>query len=257
MNESEEANRMDCGEFEEVVHDLDRPGTQGLELRETALIHAESCGQCGRLMTEAESLDYSLQTLAAHDIGLQAPPRIEASLIREFRLRKAASSRRRMQWGMAALGTAAAALLTLGISLRHSEALGTKPQLASSLSGEVGAKVSGTSSEAIEVAENQSKDSENVTENATAFVSLPYATDPETLEGGSVVRVLLSRPALASLGLPVANMGATEQIPADIVLSEDGAPQAIRLVSQAQADYSMEPVTASLASWGGTNEPQR
>lgn len=261
MNESEEVNRMDCGKFEEVVHDLDRPGTRGLELRETALVHAESCGRCARLMTEAESLDFSLQTLAVHDASLQAPPRVEASLMREFHLRKAASSRRRMQWRMAALGAAAAVLLALGISLRHSGTSDAKTQIANSVSSsesaEVGTKVSGTSPGAVEVAENQSADSEAAAENATAFVSLPYATDPETLEGGSVVRVLLSRSALASLGLPVANMGVTEQIPADIVLSEDGAPQAIRLVSQAQADYSMEPVTASLASWGGTNEPQR
>ena len=136
-----------------------------------------------------------------------------------------------------------AVLLALGISLRHDGTSGANTKLAS----DVSTKVTATPSEGIEVAENQSND----TENATAFVSLPYATDPETLEGGAVVRVLLSRSALASLGLPVANMEATEQIPADIVLSEDGAPQAIRLVSQAQVDYS---VTASL---GGTNESQR
>ena len=73
-------------------------------------------------------------------------------------------------------------------------------------------------------------------EYATAFVPLPYADDPTAVDGGTVVRVILSRPALASLGLPVADMGATDQIPADLVLSEDGSPQAIRLVSQSQID---------------------
>jgi hypothetical protein len=241
MNEREEVNRMDCGQFEEVVHDLDRPGTPGLAMRETALGHAEACSRCARLMTEAESLDFSLQSLAVRDASSHAPPHIESSLIREFRRQKAASSRRRMQWGMAALGTVAAVLLALGISLRHAGTPAANTRLASGVSAEV----AGTSPEGIEVAENQSNDSEN----ATAFVSLPYATDPETLEGGAVVRVLLSRSALASLGLPVANMEATEQIPADIVLSEDGAPQSIRLVSQAQVDYSVA------ASLGGTNEP--
>jgi len=45
--------------------------------------------------------------------------------------------------------------------------------------------------------------------------------------------VVLSRAALASLGVPVVDVSAGEQIPADIVLSEDGAPQAVRLVSEA------------------------
>jgi hypothetical protein len=84
----------------------------------------------------------------------------------------------------------------------------------------------------VEVAENRLPDSPD----ETAFVSLPYAADPATLENGAVVRVVLSRSALASLGLPVADVGVTEQVPADIVLSEDGAPQAIRLVAQADLD---------------------
>ena len=45
---------MDCAQFEEVIHDLDRPGAQALALREAALNHAEFCGHCARLMTEAE-----------------------------------------------------------------------------------------------------------------------------------------------------------------------------------------------------------
>ena len=67
------------------------------------------------------------------------------------------------------------------------------------------------------------------------FVSLPYADDPATLEGGAVVRVVLSGSALASLGMPVPDLELTDQIPADILLSEDGAPQAVRLVSQLDA----------------------
>jgi hypothetical protein len=73
-------------------------------------------------------------------------------------------------------------------------------------------------------------------EYATSFVSLPYADDPATLDGATVVRVMVSRSMLASFGMPVAELGATERIPADIALSEDGVPQAIRLVADANAD---------------------
>ena len=42
--------------------------------------------------------------------------------------------------------------------------------------------------------------------------------------------------SLFPLGLPVTDVGSMDRIPADIVLSEDGVPQAIRLVSQATID---------------------
>ncbi|MFZ3201561.1 MAG: hypothetical protein WA175_10475, partial [Candidatus Acidiferrales bacterium] len=78
--------------------------------------------------------------------------------------------------------------------------------------------------------------SQDDSEYATAFVSLPYADDSAMADGGTVVRVVLSRSALASLGVPVADAGNTNPIPADIVVSEDGTPQAIRLVSQASVN---------------------
>jgi hypothetical protein len=226
MNENEEVTSMDCSQFEEVLHDLDRPGTRGLALREVALVHAESCSRCAQLMTDAESLDFSLQTIALREAHLEAPPRIEAHLLKEFRVHNAAASRRRMQRRLAALGVAAAILLALGVSLRHGSVFHGKSTPETSANG------AATIVSPVEVAENQLPDSPD----ETAFVSLPYAADPATLENGAVVRVVLSRSALASLGLPVADVSATEQVPADIVLSEDGAPQAIRLVAQANLD---------------------
>jgi hypothetical protein len=52
------------------------------------------------------------------------------------------------------------------------------------------------------------------------------------VEDDAVVRVVLSRSALASLGLPVAETDGGETVSADLRVSEDGTPQAIRLVSQ-------------------------
>jgi hypothetical protein len=230
MNEStmNEVPRMDCSQFEEVLHDLDRPGTRGLALREVALAHAEWCSHCAQLMTDAESLDFSLQMMATRDAHLQAPPRIEAALLREFRQQIAAASGRKMRGLLAGLGAAAAILLALGLSLRHGSISGTRP---TSGTGTNRAAVT-TQTVTVEVAEQRLSDSAD----STSFVSLPYAADPATLEQGTVVRVVLSRSALASLGLPVTDVGAAGQVPADIVLSEDGAPQAIRLVSQASLE---------------------
>lgn len=234
---------MDCFQFEELFHDLDRPGTEGFAAREAALAHAESCSRCGQLLTQAESLDLALRALSARENGEQAPLRLEKVLRDEFRRGKGALSRRKVRWQIAALGTAAAVLLALGLSLRHrgvqTGGSGGSQQNASAvgvgnMSSPTVADSSAADSNGQEDAAPESRTIDS--ESATAFVPLPYADDSMSTEGVAIVRVVLSRPALASLGLPVTDMGATDHIPADIIVSEDGAPQAIRLVSQSNLD---------------------
>jgi hypothetical protein len=232
-----EVSFMDCVQFEEIVHDLERPETEGFALRDSALAHAESCSHCARLMTDAESLDAALRELIRHDAGQRVSARVGIALMEEFRRRKAASSRRRMRWQIAALGAAAAVTLALGISLHHWIAPNPYITPVTNVGGNTlpspVARPSATSTYAQDQDfESQAGDSEY----ATAFVPLPYADDPTAIDGGTVVRVILSRPALASLGVPVTDPGATDQVPADLLLSEDGSPQAIRLVSQTQVD---------------------
>lgn len=233
MNEHEKLLPMNCSQFEAALDDLDRAGMPAMMLREAALEHAETCGRCAQRMNDTEALDFAFHQIAAHDGNLVAPPRVEAALLHEFRAQRAAQSRAKGNWRMAALATAAAVLLVLGFSLRHLSLHGSggnlfghegQPALnanAQDQGGEAG------SANTTEIAENVSTDSQD----ATGFVSLPYATDPGTLQDGTVVRVELTRAALASMGMPVADAGSLDRIPADIILSEDGAPQAIRFVS--------------------------
>ena len=229
---------MDCAEFEEIVHDLDRPGTRGLEMRERALVHAESCGRCAALVTESEALDFGLHALALQDSEQKASPGVEGVLLREFRRQKVQAAPRMIRWQFAAVGVAAVALLTLGITLRHQSKTNlpdaTSSPTASTVSPVPVVPTAGPSDPNLKsnpvapTVASQSDDSEY----ATAFVPLPYADDLTSMDGGAVVRVMLSRSALTSLGLPEAEMGGAERIPADLVVSDDGTPQAIRLVSQ-------------------------
>ena len=78
----------------------------------------------------------------------------------------------------------------------------------------------------------QAADSTDENEFAEDFTPLPYADDPSMMEGGSIVRVILSRSALASFGVSLSGAENREQIPADLVVSADGTPEAIRLVAQ-------------------------
>lgn len=238
-------NHMDCAQFEGIVDELDRPGTRGAQLREIALNHAESCVRCAVLLSETESLDFALVKLAFESERIVVPSRVEAALLQEFRRTKAVSANRRVQRRIAAIGVAAALFLTLGLSLRHRAVTSTTEGVtqtdtnvpASRSNGEGNAIATGSrpktqgqpdvSPETAAVA-----DDSDGTEVAQEFTPLPYADDQSMQEGGAVVRVILSRAALASFGMPVTDAGNWEQIPADLVVSSDGTPEAIRLVSQ-------------------------
>lgn len=232
---------MDCARFDEVVHDLDRPGTDAA-LRESALAHAELCARCARIVTEVESLDLALRAVATEETEQQAPPAMEAALLRAFRREKAASSPHATRWRIAAIGIAAAVLVVVGLSLYQFRRSGPAPQGTgvSPASGSDGLQANrspvtaanpdqaGTTQSAPQV---QQEDSDT----SARFIALPYADDPQGLEGGAVVRVELSGPALASLGMPVSLAGSSGSVPADLLVSDDGTPQAIRLVSQENA----------------------
>lgn len=246
-------SRVDCAQFEAILHELDRPGTPGAALRESALGHAEVCSQCGALVTEAEALDFALGRIADETSEAQAPPKIEAALLREFREQKTARASRRVRWQLSILGAAAAVLIVLGLAMRQPRVVvpasgGASSANAFSTEGVSGATGSSGTMTAADngvpsidgrngaATTNTAAADEDASEYASAYVPLPYAYDPSELEGGSVVRVVLPRSALVCYGLPVEGMGAGDQLTADLVVSEDGTPQAIRLVTQANAN---------------------
>jgi hypothetical protein len=250
FTEVQRMNRMDCAQFQEVLHELDRPGTEGATLCERALAHAEMCSDCATLLTEVESLDFSLRQVAAESAEVQAPPRLETLLLQEFRREKSAAASRGVRWQLAAFGVAAAVLLALGLSLHRQHLLApggvnsaqTTAQVPDSAAASKTATTApGSDSQGGVNRELPTADSAHAaqakdTEYTTAYMPLPYAYDPSELEGGAVVRVVLPRAALVSYGLPVEGMGVADQVTADMVVSQDGTPQAIRLVARANAN---------------------
>jgi hypothetical protein len=238
-----ELNRMkhmDCTQFREVLHELERPGAEGDALCERALAHAESCSDCAAQLTEMEALSFSLRQLADVSAEAQAPARLETLLLAEFRREKSATASRGVRWQLAAFGIAAAVLLALGLSL-HRQHLVTPPGVNSAHSSVQTAATAPDSSAATKTSAAAVDGSTHAAvaddaEYATAYMPLPYAYDPSELEGAAVVRVVLPRAALVSYGLPVEGMGVRDQVTADMVISQDGTPQAIRLVAQSAAN---------------------
>jgi hypothetical protein len=224
---------MNCTEFEEIVHDLDRPGAHGVAVRERALAHAESCGRCAQLLNETESLDLALRVIATQEDKQEAPAWMEPVLLREFRCVKAGAPEPSIGRHIAALGIAAAVLLAAGVSLHR-----FAPSLKGTGAGQgiqANGSAAATPNQNGQRGQAGARVEQSVAENESGFIALPYADDPDGVEGGTVVRVELSGPALASLGMPVSLTGSSGSIPADLLVSDDGTPQAIRLLSQESA----------------------
>jgi hypothetical protein len=239
---------MDCAAFEKISHHLYRPEVAEAALCEAALAHAESCSRCAALLTEVEWLEFSLLDVARHDANRQASPRVESALLQEFRRQKADTARRQIRKRLAALSVAAALFLALGLALRHQAGLLHISSSASPVAVSNSRPTAAPARPAVQVAATKVSDAPRTqqhlapkkpatsdpadSEYATAFVQLPYSDDSATHDGGAVVRVSLSRSALASFGLPVADFASTDRIQADLIVGADGSPQAIRLVSQ-------------------------
>jgi hypothetical protein len=220
----------ECTRFEGIFDDLDRPGAVDSVLRESAIAHAESCSRCALQLTQAESLDLAFHSIAGADGERKASPRVEAALLEEFRRLKTTSGRRRLRSRMAGLGVAAATLLALGLSLHH---FSSAPQGSRAQPGRANQAALPVSSSRSPVLDSQSGHGEGaLVADSASFISLPYADDPAAVQEDAVVRVVLSPSALASLGLPVALIDGGQSVSADLRVSDDGTPQAIRLVSQ-------------------------
>jgi hypothetical protein len=249
----EEVNSMNCSEFDAIAFELGLPGAISAELSAAALAPAESCGRCAALLTETESLEFAFRKLSEQHADLQAPARVEEALLCEFRRTRKVPARRAVRWQFAAAAAAAVILSAAGILFRHA---GLNPQgprndagLALNPSQSAPAISTPNANPHLKVKPNPANEPTHATspqmpkqvsysDSEHAFLTLPYADDPELLEGGAVVRVNLSRAALESFGFPVSDLGDAEQIPADMVVSADGTPQAVRLVSQASPPQS-------------------
>lgn len=252
---------MDCAKFQEVLADLDRPGVLPAALRESAFAHAEGCGDCGQLLTETELLDAELRRLAARDRDLHLPSGLEAKLLNAFRQRNSVAERKTAWRYATAIGIAAVLLLSVGFWLNWRTtgsnrlpsvkvsapalavgAAASASNTAPSVSGYTNPRqIAATPPAVIPNTRGDASDDALVSEPDTTagFIPLPDA-DPGPLEDGAVVRVEMSRAALASFGLPLEAMEGSGTVRADLIVSSDGTPQAIRLLSQNDATAAQQ-----------------
>jgi hypothetical protein len=236
---------MNCEEFELRGLDLDRLDLDPIEA-ESAVEHARICTNCGALLESWREVKSDLRLLREATRKDSAPARVEMRLKQELRTRREA----RVPLGTVAISAwalAVAAVLIATVSwmgwqrTRHQETstqkitvsdaptqnaerpdtIVSQASRASTPQGDP-TKRSDTAHSAV------SNDGVAKDEDGGRFTLLPGIVPSET-EETAIVRVRMQRGALGTLGLPVNEERAGEWIQVDLLVGNDGLPQAVRL----------------------------
>ena len=234
-------NVMNCEQVEAIVLDLDRDGASDSPERAAAVAHLSHCPRCAALQESWQAAREELRALGEETLEARAPARVEMRLRQEFRTRHRTMVARRAAV-VAAWTLAAAAILLGAISTwnwqrarheaasRHEVPVPSAPVQNPAPTSE---NVSASAKEN-EPPAAVKKSSKNVRRTAASaddagkFTLLPGSLPAETDEA-AIVRVRMQRGALGALGLPVNVERANEWIQVDLLVGNDGWPQAVRL----------------------------
>jgi len=234
---------MNCEEFELIGLDAERDTSLSEVERVAAREHAGGCSRCAALLESWQAAGAELRAFAEDTAMAQAPARVEMRLLQEFRTQHVTLKVRRA--AMVAAWALAAAAIFAGVvswrSWRHGQqdvaskhtgskpavkispennaGAGTNPENAVGFANGMPAQVSAGSdgSEAL-VADNE----------LSGFTLLPGTIAMDT-DDAAILRVRMQRGALGALGLPVNEERANEWIQVDLLVGDDGLPQAVRL----------------------------
>ena len=249
MRNPEKPNKVigliNCEEFELRGLDLDRLDLDPIEA-EFAAEHARICTNCGALLESWREVKSDLRLLREATRTDSAPARVEMRLKQELRTRREA----RVPLGAVAISAwalAVAAVLIAAVSwigwqrTRHQETSTQKitvPGAPTQNAERPDTIVSQASTEGTPQADTKkrsdtahsalARDAVAKDDDSGEFTLLPGSLPSETDET-AIVRVRMQRGALGTLGLPVNEERAGEWIQVDLLVGNDGLPQAVRL----------------------------
>jgi hypothetical protein len=232
---------MNCEEFEAIGLDAERDAMLSEAARAAAREHSSTCSRCAALQDSWQAAGVELRAFAEDTALTQAPARVEMRLRQEFRTRHVTLRVRRtavaVGWALAA-----AAVLAGVVSWRNwqrtSRDEASKHEIGVPRSSEqtpvntgenlsAAAKPAETPAEPKRISSNAPPVAAN-DEDSGRFTLLPGSLLAET-EEAAIVRVRMQRGALGALGLPVNEERAGEWIQVDLLVGNDGLPQAVRL----------------------------
>lgn len=230
---------MKCEEFEWMALDADRETTRGGvdgQAWAAAMEHANGCTRCAALLRSWRAARVELQLLRAATQDAETPARVE------MRLRNAVGSQGNApgrKLAMISACTLAMAVVLLALVSWRSWREERKPlekvtlPIATRNPGipnvqepSVPGVKSAGQKPSVEQRATQDTDS---ADDLNEFTFLPGSVPVESGDS-EIFRVRLQRGALAALGLPVNEERAAEWLQVDLLVTEDGQPQAVRLV---------------------------
>jgi len=208
---------MNCEEFESIGLDA-MSGKGTLPERTAALEHASKCAECAALADSWEAARAELAVYSDATESAEAPARVQMRLLQDLRAQKRPHEMVRRTGLIASWGLAAAALI-LGAVTWVNWHNGTQRTGIATKNYAVNVPAVANSPMAVTLVAD---------EDSGAFTPLPGAL-PIANEDGSIYQVRMQRESLSTLGLPVNGDGSNDWVNVDLLVSDDGTPEGVRL----------------------------
>jgi anti-sigma factor RsiW len=220
---------MTCEEFQ--MADLNGVLTaEDGPLQRAARQHLLECPHCAALQENWEALRTDLHALGAEAREAGAPPRVELRLRQEFRTKHKTLKRRRAAlvaaWALAGAAVVVSAITWFNWRLQQ----GQMANVQHTQSGQSTMSAGNGTDAARHVTPAGPELGEVLmaSNDSSEFTLLP-GTMPGSLDDATVVHVQMQRGALGALGLTVNEEHAADWIQLDLLVGDDGQPQAVRL----------------------------
>jgi len=228
---------MKCEEFVAIGLDAGRDASLGEVVRVAAREHASTCSRCAALQDSWQAAGAELRAFAEDTAMAETPARVEMRLRQEFRTQHVTLKVRRAAV-VTAWALAAAAVLIGAVSWRNWQKEETANHLTSPQSAvkppannsNVMTNHERPAQSAAAVRQSDAAEAETLMADneMSGFTFLPGAFAADTGDA-EILRVRMQRGALGAFGLPVSEERASDWIQVDLLVGNDGLPEAVRL----------------------------
>jgi hypothetical protein len=221
--------RMNCDEFATAGLDLGSAEVDS-HIQKAAREHLRECPPCSVLHENWLALREDLRLLGAETAGAEAPSRVELRLRQEFRTKhKTFRSQRAavvIGWSLATAASLYFVITWANWRLeREGNITGKLSNVVQTAHSPVGADLPAQNAQSTTSEQGEVLAASN---GSGEFTLLPDSMPPAP-EDATIVRVQMQRAALGALGLAVNEEHAGDWIQVDLLVGDDGLPQAVRL----------------------------
>lgn len=221
--------QMNCEQVEAIVLDLDRDDSLDPLERAAALAHVSHCPHCAALQESWQAAKQELWALSEETLDAHAPARVEMRLRQEFRTKHRTMAIRRGTM-VAAWALGVAALVVGVVGWRNWEQSRRADVAKQTLAAPPVSPAS--ESTTTQTAQQDSLSAElSSADDLSDFTPLPGAA-PDLTQQSEILRVRMQRGSLGALGLPVNEQRAGDWIQVDLLVGNDGLPEAVRLAQE-------------------------